>query len=92
MTFEEKAKRALMTAPREVTLELTRRCNLSCPFCYVRLLGDRLEKDDLEVSEWLRFLDELAAARVFMVGFIGGEPLVYRGLPELVERMAALTP
>lgn len=90
MNRRDGVNETLMSAPREVTLELTRGCNLSCPFCYVRLLGNRQETGDLRASEWLLFLEELADARVFLVGFVGGEPFVYPGFGELVDKVRCL--
>ena len=79
----------LLQAPREVAIELTRRCNLHCPFCYVSKFAPT-GRPDLPTSAWLAFLDELAEAKVLEIAFTGGEPLLYPGLRDLVRHVAAL--
>lgn len=57
-----------------VLLELTYRCNLDCTFCYndLQLQGKRLDLEDYE-----RLLNELAAMQVMTLSLSGGEPLMY---------------
>jgi len=79
----------LLQAPREVSLELTRRCNLRCPFCFVSKFAPT-GRPDLPVATWLAFLDELADAKVFLVAITGGEPLLYPGIRDLIRHLADL--
>jgi MoaA/NifB/PqqE/SkfB family radical SAM enzyme len=59
--------------PEVVHLEISGRCNLSCPYCYV-------EKGAMELgtSEWKEIIDQLAgpSLRIFQLTFGGGEPLL----------------
>ena len=67
--------------PLAMALELTHRCNLSCPHCYT--------KDDvrqLSEEEHFRILDELKKAGCKIISFTGGEPLLIPYLPGLMKR------
>jgi MoaA/NifB/PqqE/SkfB family radical SAM enzyme len=74
--------------PRVVQFGLTNRCNLTCHFC---------SRDVAAPSEWtaasaLDFLRDLADWGVLEVAFGGGEPLVFPGFADLVDRLHAETP
>jgi MoaA/NifB/PqqE/SkfB family radical SAM enzyme len=77
-----------MRAPRVVQFAITNHCNLACGFC---------SRDVGSASEWsvdgaLAILRDLAAAGVLEVAFGGGEPLVFRGIAELIRRLYDETP
>jgi MoaA/NifB/PqqE/SkfB family radical SAM enzyme len=68
-----------------VWLELTRKCNLECSHCYAesgpRLpLHDRMRHDD-----WLCVISECKSLGANAIQFIGGEPLLYPRIEELVS-------
>ncbi|MBM4386737.1 MAG: radical SAM protein [Deltaproteobacteria bacterium] len=64
-----------------IDLILTRECNLSCRYCGVI----RSEKRTmLEPGQWLRIIDYFRRHRHMHFIFTGGEPLLYKGLPEIV--------
>ncbi len=65
-----------------VGLMLTRRCNLACEYCEV--IKKPLE-NELSVSEWKRAIDFFHSGGHRAFVFTGGEPLMYDGLPELVD-------
>lgn len=76
--------------PVNVHLQPTLACNLSCRMCiqngpagYLGA-GDPLVKARLPVEQWEKLLTEAAAHGSF-VHIWGGEPLLYRGIDELVE-------
>jgi MoaA/NifB/PqqE/SkfB family radical SAM enzyme len=56
--------------PEIVHLEISDRCNLSCPYCYV---GKKQAKE-LPTGAWLRIIRKLADASVYQITFGGGEP------------------
>jgi len=64
--------------PLSGSIELTRRCNLSCVHCYNNLPPDHREarRDELSCEEHCRMLDEIAAAGTLWVLFTGGEIFV----------------
>lgn len=74
------------STPLEVIWDITRRCNLSCPFC----LEDSLDASCAEeVSEETRqvILSEIIKSKVLQVNISGGEPFL---LPRLEEYVAKL--
>lgn len=56
--------------PLSVLIELTYRCNLSCYYCYQKLLS---KKNELSCVQWSGILSQLAAAGTLYVAFSGGE-------------------
>src|SRR2546429_8428569 len=70
--------------PLALLAELTYRCPLKCPYCSNPLELDHYRRE-LDTATWQRVLAEAAALGVVQVHFSGGEPLVRRDLPELVQ-------
>jgi len=56
--------------PEIVHLEISDRCNMNCPYCYV----GKKEAKELSTGEWIRIIRKLSDAGVFQVTFGGGEP------------------
>jgi len=78
----------------DLRVSLTDRCNLRCSYCMPAegldwLPGDEVLTDD-EVVRLIRIGVERLGIRE--VRFTGGEPLVRRGLVDIVRRTAALQP
>ena len=72
---------------RNVTLELTYRCNLTCDFCYLRVEEEKLgrvvrRRDELGYDEIVRLLRDLP--RRSNVTFVGGEVTIKDRFWELV--------
>jgi GTP 3',8-cyclase len=78
----------------DLRVSLTDRCNLRCSYCMPAEGLEWLPKPELLSDTELLRLIELAVTRlgVTEVRFTGGEPLLRRGLPGIVARVAALTP
>ena len=63
-----------LSAPVNLTWEITHQCNLSCIHC---LSGSSTESaDELDMDECRAIVDQLAALKVFEINFGGGEPLL----------------
>lgn len=73
-------------APRQVSIALTNACDLDCPFCYAPK-----QAAVLHVGRLCTWIDELDAAGCLGVGFGGGEPTLYRRLPEVCRHIAENT-
>lgn len=73
------------TAGAHATIRLGFRCNQDCGMCWQA-------RDWPDPPEWLceRWLEEIAAAGIRQVVLSGGEPTLYRSLPDLVKRASAL--
>jgi cyclic pyranopterin phosphate synthase len=78
----------------DLRVSLTDRCNLRCSYCMPAEGLDWLPKPELLTDDELVRLVGLAVTRLGIteVRFTGGEPLLRRGLPAIVERVAALRP
>jgi cyclic pyranopterin phosphate synthase len=75
----------------DLRLSLTDRCNLRCTYCMPAEGLDWLPKPQLLTDdELVRLVGVFASMGVRTVRLTGGEPLLRRGLPGLVERLAGL--
>lgn len=74
-------------------ISVTDRCNLRCTYC---MPAEGVPYEDggevLTSDEILRLVELLSRHGLRKVRITGGEPLVRRGVPELVARIAALPP
>jgi len=78
----------------DLRVSLTDRCNLRCNYCMPAEGLDWLPDDTVLTDDEVIRLVDIAVSRlgVTEVRFTGGEPLVRRGLVDIVRRTAALTP
>jgi radical SAM protein with 4Fe4S-binding SPASM domain len=83
----QRAEAVLRTHPLVADLEITRRCPLRCPHCFVRRQPDALA--ELPTSLVLEILEELSGY-VASLHLTGGEPFHHPGIWEILERAVAL--
>ncbi|HUD80751.1 MAG TPA: GTP 3',8-cyclase MoaA [Streptosporangiaceae bacterium] len=78
----------------DLRVSLTDRCNLRCSYCMPEQGLEWLPKPELLTDDEVVRLVSLAVDRLGIteVRFTGGEPLLRRGLPAIVEQVAALEP
>jgi cyclic pyranopterin phosphate synthase len=78
----------------DLRVSLTDRCNLRCSYCMPPEGLDWLPKPELLTDDEVVRLVGLAVGElgVTEVRYTGGEPLLRRGLPDIVRRTAALEP
>jgi len=69
--------------PMWLTLELTYRCPLHCPWCSNPLDFDKF-KNELSTEEWKKVLREGREMGSLQLGFTGGEPMLRDDIEELV--------
>ncbi|MFJ1752730.1 GTP 3',8-cyclase MoaA [Kitasatospora sp. NPDC088134] len=76
----------------DLRISLTDRCNLRCTYCMPAQGLDWLPKPELLTDDELLRLAGIAVRRLGIrtLRLTGGEPLLRRGLPGLVERLAEL--
>ncbi|PJK12872.1 hypothetical protein CO614_03200 [Lysobacteraceae bacterium NML120232] len=74
-------------APRAVMMGITNLCNLQCGFCSRDIAARSL----WTVDSAFELLHGLYAAGTLEVAFGGGEPLLFKGFAELVQRLQAHT-
>lgn len=80
--------RNYLSAPLRVDLNLTNRCHLSCKYCYASAnqFTNHFTKE-LTVDELEGLFSELNELGVFRVQLAGGEPLLRRDFPDIVDRL-----
>ncbi|TRZ95963.1 radical SAM protein [bacterium] len=72
-----------LSAPFNVVLAVTSKCNYSCKHC---LAGNSLDSDsDLSKEELFRLIDQLREAKVFSLCVFGGEPLCRGDIFEIID-------
>ena len=78
----------------DLRVSLTDRCNLRCTYCMPAEGLQWLPSPDLLTDDELARLIGLGVTRLGIteIRFTGGEPLLRRGLPGIVGRVAALSP
>lgn len=73
-------------APQFVSIALTNACDLKCSHCYAPKHGAQI--DYIRLLSWI---DELDQAGCLGVGFGGGEPTLYRRLPDVLHHIQTKT-
>jgi cyclic pyranopterin phosphate synthase len=78
----------------DLRVSLTDKCNLRCSYCMPAEGLDWLAKPEVLTDDELVRLVGIAVTRlgILEVRFTGGEPLLRRGLTDIVARVAALRP
>ena len=74
--------------PSLVSWNLTRKCNLRCPHCY--LSAGKAASRELSTTECLTVLAEMRALGTEMLILTGGEPLLRRDIYDLASRASEL--
>ena len=81
LSYKDKYGRALI--PLRYFFELTYRCNLNCPYCYI---GDDRKKNELSTEDWFNVIEQLPFYSI--VTLVGGEPLIRKDFPEILYRLS----
>ncbi|KAF0225616.1 MAG: Fe-S [Rhodospirillaceae bacterium] len=83
-----------VVAPVHIRIKPTNRCNHNCWYCAYRVdnlqLGDGMDlEDEIPVDKMMQITDDIIAMGVKAVTFSGGgEPLLYKALPDVIDRLA----
>jgi len=79
--------------PSQIILEVTRRCNYRCPFCYcVWHENEGKLPRELDTAAWLEIIAECVARGVKTMLFTGGEALLRPDIDELLSYARKLLP
>jgi molybdenum cofactor biosynthesis enzyme MoaA len=81
-----------LTALRELWLHTGTACNLSCTFCHEAAAPGDARIGALDVADTLRLLDAASAAGFERFAFTGGEPLILRGIVDILRHALSLRP
>jgi len=65
--------------PFQGAIELTRRCNFRCPYCYIPPAPVK----EMETGMILSLIDQAAAAGCLFLTLTGGEPLLRKDFPDI---------
>ena len=76
-SYNNRYGRALI--PLRYFFELTYRCNLNCPYCYI---GDERKKNELTKEEWFEVINKLPPYAI--VTLVGGEPNIRKDFAEIL--------
>ncbi len=77
-----------LSAPIFVWWDITKVCNFKCKQCYSN--AGQGAQQELTTEEVFGILEQLAAARVFYIYFLGGEPLLRRDFFEVLSKCQEL--
>src|SRR3989344_2312076 len=72
-----------LSVPTKIQIQVTNRCNVSCPHCYVSS-GTALAQE-LSDSEVHSFLEECQKTGVLQIEWSGGDPFVRKGFVALLQ-------
>src|SRR5215469_4149203 len=64
-------------------IEVTHKCNLECVHCYTES-SPKAPHGSMLVAHWKAVLADAARLGVSRIQFIGGEPLIYKGIEDLI--------
>lgn len=81
-----RSRSGLAIIPLRYFFELTYRCNLCCPYCYV---GEERKKDELSTDEWKNVIKQIPFYSI--VTLVGGEPLVRKDFSEILYAVSKKT-
>lgn len=74
-----------LSAPLDVFIAVTNRCNLACGHCNV--FSTRNSRTDLTGDEWIKFIRRLAELKVFTLWISGGEPFMREDIFAILEEI-----
>lgn len=75
--------------PIRYFIDITYRCNLRCPYCYLGQEEKQL-KNELSTEEWLDVVKQIP--RFANISIIGGEPLAKKGFLDVYHAASERTP
>lgn len=74
--------------PPSVNFHLLHACNMKCKFCFATFLDTEVERQNQDRA--LRIIRQLAEFGFQKITFAGGEPTLWRGLPQLLAEARQL--
>ena len=80
--YEENGK--TLSAPLDVHIAITNKCNMMCPYCYAKDKDFSAQKD-MSLHELFSVIDKCNEANVFKLSWSGGEPLCREELFEVLN-------
>lgn len=76
----------LLDVPNEVVIEVTSKCNFDCGGCFNKMSFAEFDRKESETNHYLKkIIDSVHAAKIGMIRFSGGEPLLRRDIFDLIS-------
>ena len=70
--------------PKEIKIELTPRCNLSCNFCF-NINSFKRNSKELPTEDVFKIIDKIKKERINGIRFTGGEPFLRRDILKILK-------
>jgi len=67
------------------SIETTRRCNSRCSFCPIGNERAEFKKGEMTIEQMKHVIDQFAEMNILAVSYLGGEPMLKEGLPEVAK-------
>ncbi len=84
ISYHNKMGKAIM--PIRYSLELTYRCNLDCPYCYI---GEDRLKEELTTDEWIDIINQIPFYS--LITLVGGEVFLRNDFEQIFKRASEKT-
>lgn len=85
-SISEKIKKVkkynFLSAPLELVIYPTMKCNLNCKFCFVKNKNKNIK--EIDSKEWIKMITEAKDEGILSVSILGGEPALYKEIDELL--------
>lgn len=76
---------------RQVFLYLIDKCNLNCVQCLYKLdIGFQVEKNEIAFEDAVKLISDFKEMGAKKLTLMGGEPTLYKSLPELIKKSKEL--
>ncbi|SLL32693.1 radical SAM peptide maturase, mycofactocin system [Mycobacteroides abscessus subsp. abscessus] len=74
-----------LSAPLNVSIYPGMKCNLACDFCFISEEKWAYNNIMFSLDEWKPVLDQIKEMKIPYLTILGGEPLLYRGIWEMLD-------
>lgn len=78
-------KSCVLESPVKIEWHITKKCNLSCPFCYANANNSGI--DELSTEETLNIIQQIHQANVLEIQIEGGEPFLRTDLDQILTAL-----
>jgi MoaA/NifB/PqqE/SkfB family radical SAM enzyme len=87
--FSFNCKNGSVKKPIRYFLDVTYRCNLQCPFCYLGT-DERQLNNELSAQDWINVIKQIP--KFSNISIIGGEPLIKKGFKDIYHAASDHSP
>ncbi|GFZ31224.1 radical SAM/SPASM domain-containing protein [Clostridium zeae] len=84
--YSEIRKHKFLSAPLELTIYPTLKCNLNCKFCF---LQNKIS-NEITCEKWIETISQAKEMGVLSISILGGEPALYKNIDELLNAIESI--